>query len=128
MDIQLYLGFPPTINSYYVKTARGIFISKKGREFRESVQKRKIEQLGDAACTATSISLDIVLYPPDRRKRDLDNYLKGLMDAITHTGLWGDDSYVDQLNVSRGVVVKGGLSFLRLQKGGSLLPLPEGVL
>jgi len=36
---------------------------------------------------------------PDRRRRDLDNLLKSLLDAITHAGIWDDDSQVKHLEI-----------------------------
>ena len=43
----------------------------------------------------------------DNRRRDLDNALKALLDAITHGGLIEDDSFIDQLIVTRGEKVEG---------------------
>jgi hypothetical protein len=31
--------------------------------------------------------VEILLYPPDNRRRDIDNYTKGLFDALTHAGV-----------------------------------------
>ncbi|NBW22487.1 MAG: RusA family crossover junction endodeoxyribonuclease, partial [Caulobacteraceae bacterium] len=41
---------------------------------------------------AGSVRVVIEAFPPDRRKRDLDNILKSLLDALTHAGVWEDDS------------------------------------
>ncbi|MCG7044530.1 RusA family crossover junction endodeoxyribonuclease, partial [Pseudomonas aeruginosa] len=46
--------------------------------------------------------------PPDRRKRDLDNLLKGLLDSLTKAGAWDDDGLVDDLRIVRGEVKAGG--------------------
>lgn len=54
------------------------------------------------------VSVEISLHPPDKRKRDLDNYLKGVLDALTHVGIWDDDSQIDKLTIKRGIIVKGG--------------------
>lgn len=47
------------------------------------------------------LSLTIDAYPPDRRKRDLDNILKSLLDALQHAGIYSDDSQIDILKISR---------------------------
>lgn len=44
---------------------------------------------------------------PDRRRRDLDNILKALFDALTHAGLWLDDSQIDFISISRGRTLAG---------------------
>ena len=45
MICELYTSYPPTVNNYYVKTQRGIFISQKGKKFRAEVLKDVLEQL-----------------------------------------------------------------------------------
>jgi crossover junction endodeoxyribonuclease RusA len=50
----------------------------------------------------------ITAHPPDKRRRDLDNILKCLLDSLTHAGVWDDDSQVDELAVIRGEIVPGG--------------------
>jgi crossover junction endodeoxyribonuclease RusA len=47
------------------------------------------------------VSVTIDAYPPDRRRRDLDNVLKAALDALTHCGIWADDSQVAELRIRR---------------------------
>ena len=56
-----------------------------------------------------SICVRIVAHPPDRRRRDLDNMLKALLDSLTHAKIWEDDYCIDALEIRRGSPVKGGL-------------------
>jgi hypothetical protein len=56
----------------------------------------------------------IVLFPPDQRRRDIDNYNKALFDALTQTGVWEDDSQVKRMLVEWGPLTKKGKVELRL--------------
>ncbi|RKZ94836.1 MAG: hypothetical protein DRQ40_05060 [Gammaproteobacteria bacterium] len=116
MNYEIFLPFPPTVNHYYVKSRRGIYISKKGRQFREKVADSINEQLpGVVIGDDDRLKVSVTLHPMDKRKRDVDNYNKALLDAITHAGLWGDDSQVDQLFNYRGEIVKGGMCVVKIE-------------
>jgi crossover junction endodeoxyribonuclease RusA len=65
--------------------------------------------------------MEVYLFPPDRRKRDLDNYMKGLLDALTVAELWTDDSLVDQLHIFRGEIVSGGSVRVEISDGGPVV-------
>jgi crossover junction endodeoxyribonuclease RusA len=54
------------------------------------------------------LDVSIILYPPDIRVRDLDNYFKAPLDALTHARLWGDDSQIKRLSDEWGEKTKGG--------------------
>jgi hypothetical protein len=45
------------------------------------------------------LSVTIFIFPPDRRKRDIDNIAKATLDALTIAGLWKDDSQIKELNL-----------------------------
>jgi crossover junction endodeoxyribonuclease RusA len=95
----LHLPYPPTINTYYRKWNNRMVIAPRGREFAASVaaivkkQRRPKMEL--------RIGISIRLSPPDKRKRDIDNVIKPLFDALTKAGVWRDDSQVDVLIVQR---------------------------
>ena len=108
--VRLSLPWPPSVNTYWrsvpIKTRRGrtnrVMISRRGREYRKAVAKivqeaRLTRQLrGELAG-----NLDVALWlaPPDKRGRDIDNYQKALFDALTHAGVWADDSQIKRLAV-----------------------------
>ena len=126
MVYELYLPFPPTINDYYVKTKRGLFISVKGRAFRTHTAEAIHQQI-PGTLIETPMLVEIVLFPPDKRRRDIDNYNKALLDAVTHAGLWEDDSLIDQLFIYRGSSTpskKAGMVYMRITTpAGPVIPV-----
>ena len=95
------LPYPPSINSYY-RTFRGrMLISAKGREYRKVVG----AELDGVGMVAGRVAVSILVYPPDRRRRDLDNVQKALLDSIEHAGVIEDDSMIDDLHTIRREVI-----------------------
>lgn len=123
MICELYTSYPPTVNNYYVKTQRGVFISQKGKKFREEVVKDVLEQLGGMPPIEGRIRVEIVFWPPDNRARDEDNIKKGLYDALTHAKVWIDDSQIDQSFSYRGEKVFGGRLYIKVSEAGPLIPM-----
>jgi crossover junction endodeoxyribonuclease RusA len=54
------------------------------------------------------IDIHVILYPPTRAKRDLDNFLKALFDSLTYAGVWADDSQIKRMFVEWGDVTCHG--------------------
>lgn len=122
MHIELYLPFPPTVNNYYSKTQRGIYISEKGRKFRDDTAEAVLEQLGGPLDITERMLVEVVLFPPDKRTRDMDNYTKGLLDSLTKAFVWEDDVLIDQLFLYRGEVrSKRGSCFVRITEAGPVI-------
>jgi crossover junction endodeoxyribonuclease RusA len=62
------------------------------------------------------LMVEIIIYPPDKRKRDMDNIKKALFDALQHAGLYYDDYQIcDDHTIRMNKVVKGGLIDFRIQ-------------
>lgn len=118
----LTLPFPPALNSYYrhvvVRGQPRTLISEKGREYRERVKR----VVGPVATLRGRLAVCVLACPPDRRARDLDGMHKALLDALTHAGVWADDSLIDVLMTVRGDRVRGGHVVLRIE------PMGAGVL
>lgn len=47
------------------------------------------------------LKVHIEAYPPDKRKRDLDNLFKSLLDALEKSGVFKDDRQIDALSIER---------------------------
>ncbi|EEZ1412598.1 RusA family crossover junction endodeoxyribonuclease, partial [Escherichia coli] len=54
----------------------------------------------------------------DKRRRDLDNFLKAPLDALTHAGMLMDDEQFDEINIVRGKPVSGGRLEIRITEVG----------
>ncbi|MDE5192729.1 RusA family crossover junction endodeoxyribonuclease [Citrobacter freundii] len=120
--MKLILPFPPSVNTYWRHPNKGPFagkslISAAGRRFQSEVCAAIIEQLRRLPKpTAVPASVEIVLFPPDNRNRDLDNYNKALFDALTHAGVWEDDSQVKRMLVEWGPVIPKGKVEITINK------------
>lgn len=112
--MKLTLPFPPSVNSYWRAPSKGPLagrhlISVKGRQFRVEALACVLEQLRRVPKAITGhVAVTINFYPPDRRIRDMDNYLKAPLDALTHAGVWLDDSQVKKMALEWWPMVKGG--------------------
>lgn len=105
--VTLRLPHPPSVNHYW-RHARGRhYISADGKAYRRQV----CALVARDGCRALSVPawVEIAWSPPDRRRRDIDNVLKALLDALGHAGLYVDDSQIHDLRVRRvGVCDEGG--------------------
>lgn len=108
----LTLPWPPSSNTHWRHViAQGrskTLISAKGRAYRSAVRTAAIMARVAGAQLDGPLAVTLEASPPDRRRRDLDNMLKALLDACTHAGLWLDDSQIDDLRIVRCPVVAGG--------------------
>lgn len=71
--------------------------------------KRRIESI------IVTVEVTVLLYPPDKRNRDLDNYQKALFDSLTHAGVWVDDMQIKRFTVEWGEQVKQGKTEVIIQ-------------
>ena len=120
-DIILHLPFPPTVNSYYKSTRSGQrYLDKKVGLFRSAVDQALSEQVPGLHLDE-HLFVEVYLFMPDKRKRDVDNYMKGLLDALTQAGLWEDDSLIDQLHIYRGELTKQGAVRMEISEAGPVV-------
>lgn len=114
--LRLELPYPPSVNRYWRTWQGRILISEQGRTYRLDVQLVALA-LG-SPCIEGRLGIRIWLYPPDRRRRDCDNPLKGLLDSLTHAAVYADDSQIERLTVQRYGPTPGGRCVVRLWQMG----------
>ena len=93
--IVLKLPYPPSLNHYYRHVGPRVLISREGRLYRERIT--AILQSQGVTPMTGPVELELEIYPPDYRRRDLDNTLKGLLDSLQAAGAYGDDSQIVRL-------------------------------
>lgn len=106
------LPYPPSVNTYWRNVKGRTLISKAGREYRNKV------------CASTyhfetlqcRLSVEIEAFMPDKRKRDIDNLPKAILDSLSHAGVWVDDSQIDVLKISRMGIEKPGKVIVKICK------------
>ncbi|HAN99482.1 MAG TPA: hypothetical protein DCQ98_19585 [Planctomycetaceae bacterium] len=110
--IELSLPFPPSVNHYWRRVGARTLVSRTGRAYRATI----VALLRDRAAPPLQerLTVEIEVHPPDRRRRDLDNLLKALIDALAHAGLYADDSQIDRLLIERRGPLAGGRVVVRL--------------
>lgn len=115
MAIRARLPYPPTINNYWTLGNGRLYVSPGGHAYR-----RRVATILDGVQTFSgNVQIAVFVYPPDRRKRDIDNILKCLLDSLTEAGLWHDDSQVTRLLVERHGTLRGGAVELLAEEIGN---------
>lgn len=104
----MYLTFSlPVSANQRLMRARGskaLISSSKYRQWKEKAYLEVSSLLRQNSLRFTNgerISLTLKIHFPDKRRRDIDNYVKGAQDLLTDCGVWSDDTQIDDLHVLR---------------------------
>ena len=104
--IKLKLPLPNSANTHW-RHGRGItYLSKQGRDYRYLVA--NVVKDANIKPFTGRLFVEVLIYPRDKRKMDIDNRIKPLLDALQHAGAFLDDSQIDELHVYRGEIIPGG--------------------
>ena len=104
--IKFIVPYPPSVNHYWGLHGKRIYVKAKGLDYRRRVKGCFVSSMvplqGD-------LGLFLDIWHPDRRKRDLDNVLKPLIDALQAAKLLEDDSQISEIHAVRRGVKKPGM-------------------
>ena len=112
-DIELTLPFPPSVNHYWRRVGNRTVLSMAGRRYKIDAAAVCLER--GIRPLAGRIEVEADLYPPTRLARDIDNYAKALLDAMSGFG-YADDGQIDRLELTRREVVSGGKAVVRIRR------------
>lgn len=94
-------GTPPTTNTLYRRHGNIIYMTTQGKEYKEMCQwEAKSQYKGKPKDGLISVTVEF--YFKDKLKRDLDNFLKIILDSCTGM-LWEDDSQIVELTLRKFV-------------------------
>lgn len=134
---EIKLPFPPSINDYYEnrqgtvrggkkagKVYIGRMISPAGRLFRDEVFAAVRKGHRVAPFLTGRLAICILVRPPAEKvdgtrnsnRRDMDNILKALQDALTKAGVIADDSLFDDVRVFRWMPAHPGYVRVRISR------------
>jgi crossover junction endodeoxyribonuclease RusA len=111
----LELPYPPSVGNYWGQrvVARAgrkplvhMYLTARAKAFREAVANFCVTEEVGFFDERSRLKVEVSVHPPNKRKCDLDNLMKGLLDAMTHADIWTDDSQIDELHIIRGEIVK----------------------
>jgi crossover junction endodeoxyribonuclease RusA len=110
--MRLTLPWPPSANTYYRHVSRGplagrVLLGEAGRAYRKAVD-AVVAQARARKALAVPLEVRIAAFPPDRRKRDLDNLLKSVLDCLEASGVIENDNLIESLSIYRAERVAGG--------------------
>ena len=96
--LDVTLPWPPSVNHYWAARGKGRYIAPHARAWHREAW----SILRAHRCRYTGpVALYMFAYPPDRRRRDLDNLLKAVQDALVAARVIEDDYQVAELHVVR---------------------------
>ena len=87
-----------SVNKYYRSWKGRVLISKDGREFKKEIDL----YLNNYEKIPGKIYLKLILHFKDKRKRDVDNYAKVLIDCLKNK-LFEDDDQIYQLYMEKHI-------------------------
>ena len=126
----LALPWPPSVNHEWTMARGRTILAQAGRQYRARVNAFVMGQRHEGQLPLEPLDFPLAvrldLWPPDRRRRDADNYAKAAFDALTHAGVWLDDSLVrDCRSVMHGPA-KGGVLRLTVWRFADPEETPNG--
>ncbi|QRV71479.1 RusA family crossover junction endodeoxyribonuclease [Methylophilales phage MEP301] len=111
--IRLELPYPPSVNSYWRANGHRRYISKEGVEFTKAVD-LVVKQSNAKSFEEKKVAVSVMIHPRSKRKFDLDNTLKAILDALMKAGMYNDDSQIEYIEIARGEAVDGGKAVVHL--------------
>jgi crossover junction endodeoxyribonuclease RusA len=106
--IHTTLPWPPSVNHYWKSNGTRRFISPQAKQWLEEAIWLLKQAKGGRPPIAGEVAVFVIAWPPDRRRRDLDNLLKAILDALVKAGALQDDHQVAEVHLVRRAPEKPG--------------------
>ena len=111
--IRLELPYPPSVNTYWRANGHRRYISPEGVKFSKEVDVI-VKSSGYKSFGDKLVAMSVMIHPRSKRKFDLDNTLKAILDALMKAGMYDDDSQIEYIEIARGEQVDKGKTVVHL--------------
>ena len=111
--LRFELPYPPSVNNYWHASGKRRYISPAGKKFTEEVL-LVVKQAGYKGFGDKSLGISVMIHPRSKRKFDLDNTLKAILDALMKADVYDDDSQFEYIEIARGEHRDGGAAVVHI--------------
>jgi len=98
-EVFIFPGVACSVNKMYFQQGRRRVLTKDYRDYKETI--KKIIGFKRLPPVINEVKIKLVYFQPDNRKRDIDNIIKPILDGITQSGYWADDSIVIKVTAEK---------------------------
>ena len=101
LAVEFMIPYPPSGNHIWKHTQAGAhYLTPKAQLYYQTVAVEVMRQSAHRGLEGR-LGVRCVIYPPDKRRRDMDNAWKVISDACTRARVWIDDNQIDQITLFR---------------------------
>lgn len=116
MEFKIILPMPPSLNSVYRIGKGNWYTSAETKKYSETVRLLVFKSGQPRFSEDDRLRVDVYLYFADKRKHDIDNPLKKLLDSLEDAKVFPNDSQIDQLYIERCFIKKPAHVFVVIRK------------
>lgn len=95
--IIIVLPFPPSVNRLWRAAGKRVYKTAVYREYGDAAWKAFRHQHPTFEMITDPVAMEIAAGRPDRRRRDIDNINKAILDVLEQIGVVQDDSQIHDL-------------------------------
>ncbi len=106
------LPFPPSANTYWRHVNGRTILSAEARAYRKTVQ----AAVGVVRALTGDLKVRLEYWYPDKRRRDIDNLIKQLLDSLVIANVMQDDCQITDLHVRKIGYEAGGSVLVTIEK------------
>lgn len=108
----LMLPMPPSKNNWMRAVNKGplagrTLLTEDARKYKNTIAELAMVKRFRFS-TTKPLRINLLLCPPDRRRRDAHNYIGQLMDALQDAQVFEDDSQAEDVRIQMGPIMVGG--------------------
>lgn len=106
--VTISLPFPPSANTYYRRGRFATYLAPSGRRYKENVAEVISTHYPElSSALGGRLSVFLAISASSKRRWDLDNRVKPVLDALQDAGVFEDDEQIDYISITRCPPGKG---------------------